>query len=526
MAESDPSKPKTKNSTSTGFTRHIGNETTWYVFNTAPDYCRVGNSVVGFDTFAELSKKSSASPNVKAQLGGKPVYRVGDFVSGVQANAGQGVRSTTSLSSGYVKFLNGQANVKVNGIPVVMDGTRCIINCNKAGVGGTTAVLRTATKTATSKAPKERSVVDNVREESGRVIDEKWKRAKEAAGTVWEALPWTSSDATSAAARKKIGEGVMGSLEGLATLMGPPPDMAQAAYMSGDAASIALVEEMQARQQQALGAIVDQVKDSWVQAEARNGIAGASAMVLTTLGIEIVGGKGTGALGKVAMRVGEIVRLAKTPLEAASLLDKELVAARAAGKSADELRVLTKARDERLAQARKEAADPKGKEGVHVAKGRLESNAKDTLNGKNTVAAESALPAATNPSTRLPRSNGSWVGEPGDGAWHSTNPNVIEITGGTPIQFTNGRVDFTPWSKGQITFEEGVLNGTDADFRAVYDYVQQQKGLPSPTAAKNYLREIELTPHHLNNTTIQLIPTPLHGNIPHIGSASDLRGGY
>ena len=381
MAESEPSKPKTTNSTVTGFSRHIGNETTWYVFNTAPDYCRVGNSVVGFDTFAELSVKSSASPNVKAQLGGKPVYRVGDFVSGVQANAGQGVRSTTSLSSGYVKFLNGQANVKVNGIPVVMDGTRCIINCNKAGVGGTTAVLRTATKTVTSKAPAERSVADRVGDESLRVVNEKWNGAKEAAGTVWEALPWTSSDATSAAARKTIGEGVMGSLEGLATLMGPPPDMAQAAYMSGDASSIALVEEMQARQQQALGAIVDQVKDSWVQAEARNGVAGASAMVLVTLGIEIVGGKGAGVLGKVAMRVGEIVRMAKTPLEAASLLEKELVAARAAGKSADELRVLTKARDERLAQARKEAADPKGKEGAHVAKGRLEPNAKYTLNG-------------------------------------------------------------------------------------------------------------------------------------------------
>ena len=85
---------------------------------------------------------------------------------------------------------------------------------------------------------------------------------------------------------------------------------------------------------------------------------------------------------------------------------------------------------------------------------------------------------------------------------------------------------FTPWSKGQITFEEGVLNGTDADFKAVYKYVQQQKGLSSPTAAKNYLREMELTPHHLDNTRIQLIPTPLHGNVPHIGSASDLRGGY
>ncbi|MFV0379201.1 MAG: HNH endonuclease [Anaerorhabdus sp.] len=34
-----------------------------------------------------------------------------------------------------------------------------------------------------------------------------------------------------------------------------------------------------------------------------------------------------------------------------------------------------------------------------------------------------------------------------------------------------------------------------------------------------------LTPHHTSTTSIDLIPTDLHGNIPHIGSASDLRGG-
>lgn len=39
------------------------------------------------------------------------------------------------------------------------------------------------------------------------------------------------------------------------------------------------------------------------------------------------------------------------------------------------------------------------------------------------------------------------------------------------------------------------------------------------------VEEKGLTPHHLDNNTIQLIPTDLHKNIPHIGSASDLRGG-
>lgn len=125
----------------------------------------------------------------------------------------------------------------------------------------------------------------------------------------------------------------------------------------------------------------------------------------------------------------------------------------------------------------------------------------------------------------MPRKDGSWVGKPGNGEWHSTLDEVNAVTGGKPIPFIDGRPDFSPWSKGKITFEKGVLNGTDADFKKVYEYVQKQKGLSSPTAAKNLLRKLDLTPHHLDDLTIQLIPTKLHSNIPHVGSASDMRGG-
>lgn len=85
---------------------------------------------------------------------------------------------------------------------------------------------------------------------------------------------------------------------------------------------------------------------------------------------------------------------------------------------------------------------------------------------------------------------------------------------------------FTPWAKGQVKFKLGQLDGSKADFDAVYKYVAEQKKLSSPNAAKNYLKEVGLTPHHLDNVTIQFIPIKLHGNIPHIGSGSDLRGGF
>jgi hypothetical protein len=126
---------------------------------------------------------------------------------------------------------------------------------------------------------------------------------------------------------------------------------------------------------------------------------------------------------------------------------------------------------------------------------------------------------------RLPRTNGNWTsGEPGNGLWQSDIPEVNAVTGGNPIEFKNGRPDFSPWSKGEIEFEPGKLNGTREDFNLVYDEIAREKGLSSRNAAREYLLDKGLTPHHLSNTTIQLIPTDLHGNIPHIGSASDMRG--
>ena len=129
--------------------------------------------------------------------------------------------------------------------------------------------------------------------------------------------------------------------------------------------------------------------------------------------------------------------------------------------------------------------------------------------------------------TRLPRNNGKWgedgTGVPGESDWYSELPEVNAVTNGEPIPFRNGRPDFSKWSKGTIKFEPGVLDGTDADFKAVYEKVRDAKNLRSANAARILLRAKKLTPHHHDRETIQLIPTDLHGNIPHIGSASDMR---
>lgn len=127
--------------------------------------------------------------------------------------------------------------------------------------------------------------------------------------------------------------------------------------------------------------------------------------------------------------------------------------------------------------------------------------------------------------TRLPRNNGKWKGEPGEGLWYSNKPEVKKITNNEGVEFKKGRPNFTPWSQGKLVFEKGSLNGTSKDFNLVYEQIQKQYNLPSKNAAKKLLKQAGVTPHHKSDTLIELVPTDLHKNVPHVGSASDLRGG-
>ena len=126
--------------------------------------------------------------------------------------------------------------------------------------------------------------------------------------------------------------------------------------------------------------------------------------------------------------------------------------------------------------------------------------------------------------SRLPRTNGEWIsGKAGDGLWKSSVDDVNEITKGKPIPFVSGKPVFTEWVKGEITFKLGALDGTNKDFAKVYKKIKAAKGFRTQAEAKVFLSEKGLTPHHLSSTVIQLVPSKLHGNIPHIGSASEMR---
>ncbi|MES2756160.1 MAG: hypothetical protein V4693_02210 [Pseudomonadota bacterium] len=148
-------KPQAK-SGGQGKARHIAHAEGWQAVCTAPDFCRVGKDVVAFNSFATLDQQLTASQNVKAR--GTPIYRKGDVLQSVQADAGKHVVSGTSLGSGHVKILDGHANVKVNGAPVARHDSRCLINCDASGAGGAQGKLVTEQKTAGTVAPPEEPV--------------------------------------------------------------------------------------------------------------------------------------------------------------------------------------------------------------------------------------------------------------------------------------------------------------------------------------------------------------------------------
>ena len=126
--------------------------------------------------------------------------------------------------------------------------------------------------------------------------------------------------------------------------------------------------------------------------------------------------------------------------------------------------------------------------------------------------------------SRLPRSKGRWMGEPGESLWYSTHPEVIEVTRGKPIRSEDGWPDLSPWAvPDPFLFKIGQLDGSKKDFRLVYERLAERLGLKNKTAARNYLRKRKLTPHHHDKRTILLVPTALNCNLPHVGSASDLR---
>ncbi|MEJ0101540.1 MAG: RHS repeat-associated core domain-containing protein [Bacteroidota bacterium] len=122
---------------------------------------------------------------------------------------------------------------------------------------------------------------------------------------------------------------------------------------------------------------------------------------------------------------------------------------------------------------------------------------------------------------RLPKSDGAWSGQPGNSTWNSTLDQVNKVTLGEGVPYVNNRPMLDKWAKGTFTVEG--MNGTmKVDLPLIYKKMMSEFNFGSQQEVIKWLKANELSPHHANGNTIQLVPTPLN-KIPHSGGASDLR---
>lgn len=107
--------------------KHIGNrQSNYVVVSMAPDVCKVGDALVPFDSFQDLSHEKSYVTHVRAR--GQPILTVGSVIAGTQSNAGKGISSGTSLGNGDCQILSGVPHIKCKGMPIARYGSLVAMN--------------------------------------------------------------------------------------------------------------------------------------------------------------------------------------------------------------------------------------------------------------------------------------------------------------------------------------------------------------------------------------------------------------
>jgi hypothetical protein len=115
---------------------------------------------------------------------------------------------------------------------------------------------------------------------------------------------------------------------------------------------------------------------------------------------------------------------------------------------------------------------------------------------------------------------GTWTGPRGHSDFIPNNPEALGVPPGTRIPFRRGFIDLSAWA--QDEFHVSGMKGTRADFPLIHQKLAGRLGLPNQTAAKAWLQQQGLSPHHAGGDLIQLVPRKLHG-IDHMGGSWQLR---
>ncbi|UKE46265.1 HNH endonuclease [Xanthomonas cerealis] len=484
------SKPQKDGEDQAGSVRHVAHEGDWKAVCSEPDFCKVGNSVVPFDSYADINQHVKASSNVKAQ--GTPVYRVGDTHKGVKGDAGAHVVAGTSQGSGHVQFLTGQDNVKVNGQPVVRQGSLCKVNCNAAGVGGAMGKVVTVEKSARSEADPSKEPNAELQALLDEDNDQRswWQKTKDAASGAWDSTEriaeasWNNPADTGVGVLKGIGNlpsdlwnlGVVGSK--YATVGGIPSTAmvadslnraARAAYRAGD---IAKANALAGRAGEMMSS--GYVDDFF---ELKNDAQKGGSFLSMFVPVGTVA-KGAGALGKAAR------------------------GARALDEAADAARGLDAAAD--VGRGTESLADA----------------------GRATEAADAgrAAPGGEGAGIFVKPKTEIWKYSPNPEKWIKNGGKIEELPDGS-VKYTNkqgtsvtynpdGYPDFSPHAINEVKVD-GLVGDTYNDFIKA----NEAAGLPyKGTSPPGY------TWHHLQDgQTMQLVPRGIHQEFTHAGGASLLR---
>jgi hypothetical protein len=146
----------------------------------------------------------------------------------------------------------------------------------------------------------------------------------------------------------------------------------------------------------------------------------------------------------------------------------------------------------------------------------------------------------------LPENDGHWTGDRGNSVWvpdndyipKKGNPSnetwgeIKERYGIDGIEFKNGESDFTQISEGTVEIADFTtdrkLNFMQADESLANKWTEEGKDgkVWSPQDVSDYRKENSLSWHERSDQkTMDLVPSIVHGNVPHSGGISEAKKG-
>ncbi len=139
----------------------------------------------------------------------------------------------------------------------------------------------------------------------------------------------------------------------------------------------------------------------------------------------------------------------------------------------------------------------------------------------------------------IPKSGGEWSGQPGNSVFtpdkylkpgdrNGTNPDhktwgeIQQTYKFEGINFKDGKPDFSEIAKGEVKIDD-FSDDRASNFDQADEKLAEQRGC-TPEEVEQWRKENKYTWHEGSDcSTMQKVPTEVHGNIPHSGGISEYK---